>query len=466
MELIPSPTFMYHFAKHSISVNRPWKFNTEQMREYQGKALNKMVKYAYTTLLYQQKYKEIKIEPNKIKMIDDVKKLPFVTKQDLRSHGTLGTLPKNVKRKKLFKVGTSGSTGKPIYIYRDTDAVALESTIISRMLKTYNLNPLKIKMTNIGDFSIQNSYDQECITNGTLKKLGFLSYFSKKNVQHLYAGDKIKKIMDKLVSFNPDFIISYPGTLIGLMELRNEGHGEGIDPKYVVVSGGVLDQYTKHQFENTFNTKVFSLYAATESGTVAFECLNGHYHVQSDLVFIEAIDEKKNHVSSGKHGHLVVTRLYGGGTPIIRYTGMDDIVSLLDYEECDCGMNTQLLKNVEGRASDSIVLPDGRIFPPATFTLIPGEVARDSGVDIVQRFQIIQNKKDDIEILTVINEKLRDEVLSVEKILDDIKRRYQNLVGEDVNVDVKEVKKVKKDVRSPNSLSTIVMSYVDHNEYL
>jgi phenylacetate-coenzyme A ligase PaaK-like adenylate-forming protein len=129
-------------------------------------------------------------------------------------------------------------------------------------------------------------------------------------------------------------------------------------------------------------------------------------------------------------------------------------------------MHTQLIKNVEGRRSDSIVLPDGRIFPPATFTLIPGEVTQHYGIDKIQQFQIIQHKKDEIEILIVINEKLRDVGPSVEKLLNGIKQRYQKLVGGDINIKVREVNKVKKDERSSTLPSSIVLSYVEHNDWI
>ena len=463
MDLIPDPVFIYHFTKHLAGVNRLWDYSPEQIENYQVKSLKKMIKYANKTVLYQKKFRKANLDINQIQKIEDIKKLPFVSKDDLRAHSPSEMLPNNSTEKDYYKVATSGSTGKPINIYRDDNAVALESTNIFRTLKTYGLHPFKTKVTHIGDFSIPDSYDEECINNGTFKKLGFLSNSSESNAQHLYAGDNITKIMEKMDLFKPDFIVSYPGTLLGLMELRKQGKAENINPKYVVVSGGVLDGYLKRQFENTFDTKVFNLYAATEGGTVAYECLHGNYHVQSDLVYVEAVDKNMETVGFGKHGHLVITRLYSGGTPILRYTGMDDIITLKDGK-CDCGLNTQLLENVEGRTSDSIVLPDGRIFPPATFTLIPGEVSEESGYDIVQRFQIIQNKIDEINIFIVINNDFREKVKSVDDILNEIKKRYQLIVGEKVNVTIKEVDKVKEDKKSPTSLSSIVMSYVNHKE--
>jgi phenylacetate-coenzyme A ligase PaaK-like adenylate-forming protein len=129
-------------------------------------------------------------------------------------------------------------------------------------------------------------------------------------------------------------------------------------------------------------------------------------------------------------------------------------------------MHTPLIEKVEGRSADSIVLPDGRIFPPATFTLIPGEVTQEFDVDKIQQFQIIQQKKNAIDILIVINDTLRHVGPSVDTLMKEIKRRYQDMVGDQVTVTVKDVTKVKKDDRRPCSPSSIVLSYVDHKNYI
>ncbi len=465
MNSIPNLLFLLKSSKHNISQNLTLDFNKEKMEKYQTKKFKTMVKYALKTKLYSDKYKKANFKLDDIKSIEDVEKLPFISKQDLRDYKTEECLPKNFNLDKGFKVDTSGSTGKPVSVYRDINSLALEFSLATRPIKVYGLNPSKTKITNIGDFSIPNSYDEECVINGFYSYLGFLSHYIMKNVQTIYAGQDIKKIMEQLNSFSPDYICAYPSTLIGLMLLKNEGYGENVNPKYVASSGGVIDGYTKKQFENAFDTKIFDLYAATESGTVGFECPNGCYHVESDLLYIEVVDKNMEKVSPGEQGHIVITRLYYGGTPFIRYTGMDDIVTLSEGS-CDCGWATQLLERVGGRSSDSIVLPDGRVFPPATFTLIPGEVAQDSGVDIVQRFQIIQHKKEDIEIKVIINDELREKVKSIKKILDEIKSRYQKVVGKKVNIKVKEVDKIVGKTAEEGSLSSIVISKVDKKDWL
>ncbi|MEF8848929.1 MAG: hypothetical protein V5A68_07330 [Candidatus Thermoplasmatota archaeon] len=465
MRIIPNPIFLYHYFKNFLYVDRLWKIDSKEIKDLQTKLLKKMLKFSKNVPLYRHKFEKSNISLEDIQDVNDIKKIPFTTKQDLRDFGVKGTLPKNFNIDCGCRADTSGSTGEPISIYRDIRSMALETTLSLRMLKSYNLPFSETRITNIGDFTIPNSHDEECINKGVVRQLGFISSYYNKKVQNVFTGKNPKEIIKNLSSFNPDLIISYPGPLIALMHLRQEGYGENINPKYIVSSGGMVDSYTKKQIENAFDTQVLGLYAATESGGIAFECPLGNYHIQSDHVIIDAVDDNGDSVAPGEHGHLVVTRLYGRGTPIIRYTGMDDIITPTD-EKCECGMNTPLLDNVEGRRVDSIVLPDGRIFPPATITLIPGEIAEEYGVDIIKRFQIIQHKKDKIEILIVINQNLRGKVPSVEEMLDEIKNRYKKIVGESVFIEVKEVDEVKKDKRSPGSPSSIIISKVDHKDWI
>lgn len=465
MSWMPDPVFMFKVLRHSIEyMNRPWKQDYEGMKQYQAHALRKMMRYARRVPLYREKHENAGINAASINSIDDVEKLPFVTKDDLRRYGPSGTTPDGFNREYAWKVDTSGTTGEPVSIFRDVNALAIESTMVSRMLKAYNLNLFKTRITNIGDFGLPGSYDEEVLQQGVYKKMGFLH--SSHRLQSVFAGKDIREIMSDLETFNPELIIAYPGNLIGLMELRKEGNGESLDPEYIVSSGGVMGDYMKKQIENAFDAPVLDLYAATEGGTLAFECLNGGYHIQSDYVHIEAVNANKEHVPPGENGHVMVNRLYGGGTPILRYTGMNDFVTLSD-EHCDCGMHTPLLEKVEGRSADSIVLPDGRIIPPATFTLIPGEVAQEYGVDKIQRFQIIQHKKDKIEILIVINEEYREAEPSVDTLISEIKQRYQQLVGEKVALEAKEVKQVKKDPDAPpESPYPIIISHLDHEQWI
>jgi phenylacetate-CoA ligase len=206
----------------------------------------------------------------------------------------------------------------------------------------------------------------------------------------------------------------------------------------------VLDDYTRGYIEKAFGCRLFDVYGSTEAGPVAFECQQGRYHVHADFVAVEVVDEQGQGVPRGSPGRVVVTKLYGRGTPVIRYTGMNDVVTLLKGE-CDCGLSGPVLGEIGGRRVDAVVLPDGRLVPPSSFTGIPGKVMHELGTDKIVQFQIVQHTRDTIEILVVIDEELRNTGPSVEVIFGEIKQRYHKIWGENITITIKEVKAIKKE---------------------
>jgi len=160
------------------------------------------------------------------------------------------------------------------------------------------------------------------------------------------------------------------------------------------------------------------------------------------MVHLEFLDEDGNDVAAGEPGHVVITKLYGRGTPVIRYTGMNDILIPM-AGKCSCGINTEIIGRVEGRRADAIVLPDGRIIPPLSITGIPGEVMKKFDTNKIKQFQIIQESPSEINIFIVVDEELRDEGPSVEKLSEEIKSECIKKVGGGVEVNVVEVDNIK-----------------------
>jgi phenylacetate-coenzyme A ligase PaaK-like adenylate-forming protein len=157
---------------------------------------------------------------------------------------------------------------------------------------------------------------------------------------------------------------------------------------------------------------------------------------------VEAIDDKGALVGEGERGHIVISRLWGRGTPIIRYSGMDDWVRIGEPQRCECGLKTRvILGGVEGRKRANIVLPDGRVFPPGAFCFIT-PVLNKLNTFKVRQYQIVQEKIDKIVVYLVIDEHLHDEPPSADVIMKHVQEIYEKKVGPGVNIIVKEVDKI------------------------
>jgi len=432
------------------------RLNYKQLKKYRDKAFKKIVKYAYTVPLYHDKYKRAGIHPNDISGINDIVKLPFITKGDIGKNFPDGIIPVGYKKNKGHVICTGGTTGRPVSIYTDFPTMAKSAGTILREMNFFNLNWRKSRFVHIGNF---NQYRVDLITQENFQS-HLKSFFSMNNQLNIDVDLPMIDIINKLDDFRPDIIMAYPAIFQHLAFLKRKGYGKHIKPKLFWTGGAMLDYYTRSYVEDAFKCRLLNIYPSVEAGAdIAFECMEGTWHIHSDFFNVEAIDDAGELVSSGERGHVVITRLWGGGTPIIRYTGMDDWVKLSPRKECDCGLTTPVIVGgVEGRIRANIILPNGKVFPPGAFCFIT-PVLHKFKTFKVKRYQIVQRKIDQIDILLVIDEDLRNVGPSVEVISKNIKESYLKKVGPEVKINVIEVDEIKND-KNTNKPPPIVISHV------
>jgi len=453
-----NPVFLLRIAKSYLSdVDRIWRIDNKQLKQYQDKAFQRIVKYAYTVPLYHEKYKEAGVHPNDIKGIGDIKKLPFITKDDLRENYPDRIIPKGFDTEHNFLLSTSGSTGKPVFVYVDVFSAIKSLIAFVRSLKAYGGRWQTTKIIMVID-TAPGSIEYTVFGQSTLPFLK--KFMSLKNIKYIDIGKKPEEIMKEIDEFQPEFLASDPNMLRKLAFLKNNGVGENITLSCISSGGAILDSYTKTYVENSFNAKVMDIYGTTEAGPLAFQCSKeNYYHVHSDFVFLEFLDEKNQPVPSEKPGRLVVTKLYGRGTPIIRYRGIEDIVTPTTKKTC-CTIPAQTIKQIEGRSTDLIILPNKKMLSPLTVTGIPAKIMEEYKTYKIKQFQIIQQKVDEIEILIVIDEKLRNKGPPVKTVLEELRKRFSEKIGHGVNIVVHEVDEIQKDERL--DYVKVVISKVKH----
>lgn len=408
----------------------------KDMERYRDKMLRRIVKYAYTVPLYHEKYREAGIHPDDIKGVNDITKLPFITKQDIIQHFPDDVYSTKYDRSKAFVTTTSGVTGKPVSLYTDFPTMAQASYIFIRELDQYHLHWRTSRFAHVGNFGQykpDNVYRQGLISPAQ-------SLLRLKNYLSINAFDPMKDIIEQLDRFRPDLIISYPTTFGHLAYLKNKGYGPNINPKVLNVGASETDPYTKRYVEEAFHCKMLNVYSSTEAGSdIAFECLQGTWHINYDIFYLEVIDENNEVLGPNTKGQLVLTKLFGHGTPFIRYTGMQDWVTIAPEYTCSCGLCTQIFPHgIGGRVSSSIYLPDGRLFPAASFASIE-YVAKELNTKKIKQYQIVQKKIDDIDILLVIDEDLHEPEPTVDVIIKKIQDLYAKKAGPDVTINVKTV---------------------------
>lgn len=442
MNSLINPILIPRLAWNYINImDRLWRLDRKGMRRYQERMLKKVLRYAYSTSFYREKYESKSIKIEDIRRLKDIKKLPLIKKEDISDASLEEILPEKYIGKSGYRVSTSGSSGKPVTLFFPTYESMIHSIYGIRILKAYGLNWRKTKVSNIGDFSIPRSSDEEIYRDLVVKAK---SVRLVEEHQMLSVKEKGDVLMKKLSDFNPDVIIGYTSILLNLAFLRREGLGENIRPKYIISSGEVLDRYSRRIIEDAFDAEVKDLYASTEGSVTAFECKEGKMHVNSDLIYLEAVDENGDVVGEGEIGNAVITKLLPLGIPMIRYSGLADMISLSE-EECDCGIDTDIIKGLEGRKRESLILPDRRVIPPASVPLPLIESLEKFKIMSLERFQFYQDRMDRVEIRL----RFRGDIEERERLFDDIKMRYIEIFGRDVEVEVKEVERIENPSDSP-----------------
>lgn len=433
-----NPAFIIKLTKSYLSdINRIWRLDEEQLLKYQDKEFKKIFRYSLKVPVYYKKYKKSNIYAQDIKGIKDLDKLPIITKNDLRKNFPDKIIPPNFDKKNSCLISSSGSTGKPLFIYCSVFSSIKRLEGFARILKAYGGNWKKSKTMLLIDLTPGSVEHATYVGGGT----SFLNkIFSLNNIKYLPIKEKTEKLLKKINNFEPEFLGSDPIMLKKLAYYKINGFGRNVKPKYIFSSGSMLDQYSKKYIEKAFETKVLDVYGSTEGGPMAFECLmENHYHLNSDFIYFEFLDNNNLPVSNNESGNIIITRLYGKDTPIIRYNGLEDIAIPIDGK-CSSGIKSKMIKNIEGRITDLIILPNNDTISPLTLTGIPAKIMEEYNSLQIKQFQIVQNKKSEIEFLIVIDENLRNTGINTKRLFSEIRNRIKNQINHEIEVIVKEKK--------------------------
>ena len=439
--------------------NKLRRMDNEELTRYQNQAFKKMLSYAYTVPLYKEKYNAMKIHPKDIQGLKDIKKLPCITKDDLRKNYPDRVVPPSFQRRSGIIAATAGTTGRSLTLYTDLPTVIRSMLGFRRALLAHHIPWQKTRMSLLLDLS-EHSFENEYFIHSiftTAKRI-----FPSRKIQILNILDSPVDLIEQINRFEPEIILGYPFVVLQLAILKNRGYGERIAPKIIGTSGAVFDQYSRRFVEEAFDTKLFDIYAATEAGIMAYECEEGRYHVCSDLVFLECLKNGED-TSFGTPGSVIVTRLYGKGTPLLRYKGIDDVVTVSE-NDCSCGLPGAILGRIHGRESQSIMLPDGRMALVSVFEQCIGQTLYEIKVNKIKRIQIVQKRIDAIEIKILFDDYLRDAGCSANETLSLLHQTLQNRLGPEIEIQLKEIKKF--DDKAPYILSMLDRSHILEKNFL
>ncbi len=369
-----------------------WNPHVERMpikdlHKLQEERLRTVVRYVYDhSSFYRQRFREAGVEPEDIKELSDVTKLPFTTKIDLRNTYPTGMfcLPQDwVVRYHV----SSGTTGKPTVVGYTQGDIDMWTDSLARGLTSIGLGR--------GDV-IQVSYGYGLFTGG----LG-LHYGAERigaTVLPTSAGSTERQI-ELMQDLGSTAIACTPSYFLYLNEVAQKmGVSIRDDTKLKVGLFGAepWSDETRRRIEVSTGIKAYDVYGTSEmSGPLCSEChLQNGIHIWADLFLIEAIDPKTGEqVAEGERGELVVTTLDKWAFPLIRYRIGD--LTILNNEPCACGRTHPRIMRILGRTDDMIIVRGINVFPSQVESVlmkIP---------EIGDNYMIIVDRKGPLDVMTV-----------------------------------------------------------------
>ena len=368
--------------------------NDGDIREYQVNKINEIVKYAYNnSKFYKNFYKDVDLD---IRTLSDIKKLPILKKDIFKSAIRENSILCNGYAKSDLNCGhTTGSTGTPLEICFDAKCTKLKSQVQGRLWKNMGIFPYK-KFVKIWRDKTLNSTEQKLKDAGLLLPIAVGDVSDPLN--SAVTNEKIQNIIKELKEFNPQIIRGYVSALYSIAQLVEKFDIRFNDLEAVVASAEYLPEVIWKYFEEVFNCPVYNLYGGTETPSIALNKKDTHnLEISEDLYYIEVLDENGNDIKVGEPGLITITDLHSRATPLIRYQIGD--MAIVDENFYRIDNEFRYFNSVEGRTNDIFELEDGSLIYSHLWHIY----FRDE--DWVDRFQVIQHKKNLIEIKLLVLKK-------------------------------------------------------------
>ncbi len=330
-------------------------FPPEQRKKIQLAYLKNLVERVYERVpFYRKKFQEAGITPQDIRNLEDIQKIPFTTKDDLRETYPYGLLA--VPAAEIDEIHmSSGTTGTPVVDAYTRKDIAMWAEGMARTLSMAGATR---------NDSIQNAYGYGLFTGG----LG-VHYGAKligANIIPMSSGNTYKQIL-VMRDFKTTILTCTPSYSLYLAEAAKE---QGVDIRSLSLKAGCLgsepwSESMRNEIEEKLGISAYDIYGLTEitGPGISSECeMKNGLHINEDLFYPEVIDPETGKVlPEGAKGELVFTTLLKEGTPLLRYRTRD--ITFLFHDECSCGRTTVKMHRIFGRTDDMLIIRGVNVFP-------------------------------------------------------------------------------------------------------
>lgn len=373
------------FLNSINAMQRNLRSSRKALDHHRNALLQRQITAAYRHVpFYRYLFDKHKVSPFDIKTVDDLNRLPIITKHDIRQDpNEIISRRYNVAR--CYRSHTSGSTGEPTWTYYDRPCWYRKkyfSKIRARMACGMRWGQRVVILESEATRELR-------LKNRKLSRLSFLF-----PVKFMSIFEPPERLLCRLIEFNPHNIYGPPSCLFMLAREARQG-GEKIPAlERVFTSSEYLTTLVARYIRQSLGADIYDVYGSTETKELAWQCPHaGGYHINEDEAVIEIVDDQGNTLPAERPGNIVITDLRNRAMPLIRYRNNDK--GLLMSSACACDLGFALMRPLNGRASEYIRLPSGRYLSPFLFTT---SIEKTEGL---LQYQIIQERIDAIRVKTV-----------------------------------------------------------------
>ena len=390
----------------------------EQLNKLQLERLQKTVKHVYDNVpLYRERMDAAGIKPEDVKSLDDIIKLPFTSKQDLRDTYPYGMFA--VPMDDVVRLhASSGTTGKQIVVGYTENDLDIWNNICARAL---------VAAGGTKSDKVHVSYGYGLFTGG----LGLHGGASKLGATCIpvSSGNTARQITI-LQDFESDILCCTPSYA---MYIGEEIEKAGVDPKSLKLRAGIFGaepwtEEMRRQIETKLDIKAYDIYGLTEimGPGVAYECeAQKGMHVNEDHFIIEIINpETGEHMPDGEQGEIVFSCITKEAFPLLRFRTKD--IGVITHEQCECGRTFVRMSKPRGRTDDMLIIRGVNVFPSQIETVVLRMGYAPNYQLIVDRI----NNLDTLEVRLEMTPELFSDVTSeLEAIQRNIASHLRDLLG-------------------------------------
>lgn len=390
----------------------------DEIANLQSKRLVKVVDRVYHNVeYYRKKMQAAGVEPGDIRGIEDLYKLPYTTKDDMRDTYPFGLFASPMSE--IVRThASSGTTGKATVVGYTRGDIEVWSECVARCFAQAGVTK---------DDIIQIAYGYGLFTGGLgahygAEKLGA-------TVVPMSTGNT-KKLVTMMKDFGATAIACTPSYLLHIAEtLEDNGDIEGLKLKAAICGAEPWTENMRHQIEERLNIKAYDIYGLSEimGPGVACDCqFHKGLHVYEDHFLPEIIDPKTlKPVGEGEVGELVFTTLTKEGLPMLRYRTKD--LTSINYSKCECGRTLARIDKFKGRSDDMLIIRGVNVFPSQVeAALLEMAGTTPHYMMIVDRV----NNQDTLEIQIEVEERFfSDEIRELENLSKRVGHVIQNAIG-------------------------------------